>query len=79
MEDVVAEVPTDGWNLNAEQVTKIINRKKNWSTPGPDRIANFWWRKATILHKEIATCFQATAQLEDLLSFPYGFRKARQL
>ena len=79
MEDVVPEVPTDGWNLNAEQVTKIINRKKNWGTPGPDRIANFWWRKATILQKEIATCFQATAQLEDLLSFPYGFRKARQL
>ena len=25
MEDVVSEVPTDGWNLNAEQVTKIIN------------------------------------------------------
>ena len=29
MEDVVPEVPTDGWNLNVEQVTKIINRKKN--------------------------------------------------
>ena len=72
MEDVVPEVPTDGWNLNAEQVTKIINRKKNWSSPGPDRIANFWWKKATILHKEIATCFQATAQLEDL-QFPLWF------
>ena len=30
---VVPEVPTDGWNLNAEQVTKIIKRKKNWSAP----------------------------------------------
>ena len=29
MEDVVPEVPTDGWNLNAEQVTKIINRNNN--------------------------------------------------
>ena len=28
IEDVVPEVLTDGWNLNAEQVTKIINRKK---------------------------------------------------
>ena len=42
MEDVVPEVPTEDWNLNAEQVTKIINGKKNWSSPGPDRIANFW-------------------------------------
>ena len=41
MEDVVPEVPTDGWNLNAEQVTKTIKRKKNWSAPGPDRIGNF--------------------------------------
>ena len=41
MEDVVPEVPTDGWNLNSEQVSKIIKRTKNWSAPGPDRIANF--------------------------------------
>ena len=76
MEDVVPEVPTDGWNLNAEQVTKIINRKKNWSSPGPDRTANFLWKKATILHKEIATCFQATAQLEDL-QFPLWFSEGK--
>lgn len=76
MEDVVQEVRTDGWNLNAEQVSKIIKRKKNWSAPGPDRIANFWWKKATILHKEIATCFQATAQLEDL-QFPLWFSEGK--
>ena len=69
MEDVVPKVPTDSWNLNAEEVTKIIKRKKNWSAPGSDRIANFWWKKAIILHKKIATCFQATAQLENL-QFP---------
>ena len=28
MEDIVPEVPSDDWNLNAEQVTKIIKRKK---------------------------------------------------
>ena len=39
-------------------------RKQNGS--GPDRIANFWWKKATSLHKEIDPCFQATAPLEDL-------------
>ena len=76
MEDVVPEVPTDGWNLNAEEVTKIINRKKNWSAPGPDRIANFWWKKATILQKEIATNFKATAQLDDL-QFPLGFSEGK--
>ena len=54
----------------------IIKRKKNWSAPGPDRIANFWWKKATILHKEIAACFQATAQLEDL-QFPLWFSEGK--
>ena len=49
MEDVVPKVPTDGWNLNAEQVTNIIKRKKNWSTPGPDRIANFFLGKGNYL------------------------------
>ena len=72
MEDVLPEVPTDGWNLKAEQVTKIINGRKNSRIPCPDSIANFRWKKATILHKEIATCFQATAQLEDL-QFPLWF------
>ena len=54
----------------------IIKRKKNWSAPGPDRIANFWWKKATILDKEIPTCFQATAQLEDL-QFPLWFSEGK--
>ena len=72
---VVPEVPNDGWNLNAEQVTKIIKRKKKLERTF-DRIANFWWKKATILHKEIATCFQATAQLEDL-QFPLWFSEGK--
>ena len=77
MEDVVPEVPTDGWNLNVKHVTKMIrNRKKNWSAPGPDRIANFWLKKATTLRKEIATCFQATAQLKDL-QFPLWFSEGK--
>ena len=77
MEDVVPEVPTDGWNLNVEHVTKMIrNRKKNWSAPGPDRIANFWLKKATTLRKEIATCFQATTQLKDL-QFPLWFSEGK--
>ena len=25
-----------------------IKRKKNWSSPGPDRIVNFWWKKLRV-------------------------------
>ena len=49
MEGVAPDILTDGWNLNAEQVTKIINRKKNRSAPGPDRIANFLVEKGNYL------------------------------
>ena len=42
----------------------------------PRDIGNFRWKKATILHKEIATCFQATAQLEDL-QFPLWFSESK--
>ena len=58
--------------LNKLLRSSIEKKKKNWSVLGPDRIANYWWKKATILHKEIATCFQATAHLEDL-QFPLWF------
>ena len=36
MEDIVPDVPSDDWNLNAEQVTKIIKRKKTgrFNNPG---------------------------------------------
>ena len=37
VEDVVPEVPTDGWNLNAEQVTKIIKRKHKLERKWPQR------------------------------------------
>ena len=26
-----------------------IRRKKNWSSPGPDKIANFWWKKLDLV------------------------------
>ena len=48
MKDVVQEVTKDDWKLDVEQVAKIINRKKNWNSPSPDGIANFWWEKATM-------------------------------
>ena len=37
---------------------KVLTKKKNWSAPGPDRLANFWWMHAESLHVGVAIAFQ---------------------
>ena len=44
--------PETEWLLDTDEVIKVIRRKKNWSSPGPDRIVNFWWKNAYSLPTE---------------------------
>ena len=41
--------------------TKVLARKKNWNALGPDRLSNFWWKKAKVLHEGVAMSFQTIA------------------
>ena len=43
---------------------KVLAKKKNWSAPGPDRLANFWWKRAESLHVGVATAFQAISSID---------------
>ena len=61
--DVAAEA-TGFWKMCAKQVERATSKKRNWSAPGPDHIANFWWKRVNCLHSGIAKSFQAFA-LED--------------
>ena len=63
--------PADLFQLSTEASTKVIKQKRNWSAPGPDRLANFWWKKATCLHQGIATCFAAIGNGEE--NYPHWF------
>ena len=47
--------------LDRDEAVKVIRRKKNWSSPGPDRIVHFWWKNAYSLHKDLLICFQSVA------------------
>ena len=38
--------------------TKVLARKKNWSALGPDRLTNFWRKKAKVLHEGVAMSFE---------------------
>ena len=51
--------------LDSEVIKEAIRRKKNWSAPGPDRIANFWWKKVDAIHKDIIEAFQITTRSTD--------------
>ncbi|XP_068691351.1 uncharacterized protein [Montipora foliosa] len=48
--------------LESTEAVKTIMKKRNWSAPGPDRIANYWWKKAHALHEGVTKSFQAIGQ-----------------
>ena len=40
LREVVPEIPTTGFKLALDKVLQAIRKKKNWSAPGPDLLAN---------------------------------------
>ena len=50
------------FSLSEERAAKVIGKKRNWSAPGPDRIINYWWKKASCVHEGIAKSFEAIAR-----------------
>ena len=60
-----------------DECTKTMKKKLNWSAPGPDRITNYWWKKATCLHQGKAACFEAIGDGEEDL-MQNGLQKGRQ-
>ena len=52
----------DNFVLESTEVVKTIMKKRNWSAPGPDRIANYWWKKAHALHEGVTKSFQSIGQ-----------------
>ena len=64
--------PTEeAWALDTSSAVKVPGRKKNWSAPGPDRLANFWWKCAYTLHEGVVSSFQAISEYEE--DFPAWF------
>ena len=51
------------WKLDTMKATQVLTRKKNWSAPGPDRLTNFWWKKAKVLHEGVAMSLQTIANI----------------
>ena len=48
----------DEWALEVAEAVKVLSKKRNWSAPGPDKITNFWWKRAITLHKGVVESFK---------------------
>ena len=58
----VPEPTEKNFILSEARAAKVIGKKRNWSAPGPDRLANYWWKRAKCLHEGIAISFEAIAR-----------------
>ena len=67
--------PEKDFDLSTKQAEKVIMKKRNWSAPGPDRIVNFWWKRANCLHVGIVSAFQVIAQSDQ--DVPLWFTEGR--
>ena len=68
--------PTEeAWKLETAKAISVLKKKKNWSAPGPDRLVNFWWKRAHVLHEGVARSFEAIAISDD--DYPSWFAEGR--
>ena len=63
------------WILGERTAVSVIKKKKNWSSPGPDKIVNYWWKNAIALHVEVTTSFEAIAKRGE--EYPSWFPRGR--
>ena len=75
MREVFPEMPTSELKLTGDKVGQTIGKKKNCSVPGPDVLANFWWKKVDVLHQDMARSFEGTAVCER--DFPLWFSRGK--
>lgn len=66
---------TDGeWELNIEDEFKVLRKKRNFSAPGPERLVNFWWKRARSLYEGVAQAFVSISKSEE---YPLWFAEGR--
>ena len=44
--------------VSVEEVKQPIGKKRNWSGAGRDKIHNYWWKKLTLVHEQIAEAYE---------------------
>ena len=44
--------------VSVEEVKQPIGKKRNWSGAGREKIHNYWWKKLTLVHEQIAEAYE---------------------
>ena len=55
----------DEWAPVLAEAVKVLSKKHNWSAPGPDKITNFWWKRASPLHKAVVESFKEISKSDE--------------
>ncbi|XP_068750863.1 uncharacterized protein [Montipora capricornis] len=63
------------WDLETAVIAKVISKKRNWSAPGPDRVVNFWWKRAYAVHEDVKINFKGIS--ESLQAYPEWFAQGK--
>ena len=71
----VPEPAEEDWDLDETDTAKVLTKKKNWSAPGPDRLANFWWKRAHSLHKGVAIALHSISRRDE--GYPQWFSEGK--
>ena len=67
--------PNEKFGLGKDQAVNTPRKKRNWSASGPDRLANFWWKKVYSLHTEVVKSFENIVQGEH--TYPLWFAQGK--
>ena len=61
--------------LEVVEVVKVLSKNRNWSAPGPDKISNFWWKRAGTIHKGVVKCFKEVSKSDE--EYPEWFSEGK--
>lgn len=54
-EEKLEDVPSQEWEpITVEEVSLTLKQTSNWKSPGVDQLHNFWLKKMTVLHADLA-------------------------
>lgn len=69
-------MPSEGtWNLQCSEAVRCLLKKRNWSAPGPDRLVNYWWKRAHVLHEGVTKAFMGISKSTE--EYPIWFSEGK--
>ena len=65
----------DEWALEVAEAVKVLSNKRSWSAPGPDKITNFWWKRASTLLEGVVESFKEVSKSDE--DYPVWFSEGK--